>query len=74
VTGGTSGIGKTTAIEFARAGAKVVLSGRRKREGADVVAEIEQLGAAAAFIRADIAKAVARRICGHRKFWRRWIY
>ena len=56
VTGGTSGIGKTTAIEFARAGAKVVLSGRRKKEGADVVAEIEQLGAAAAFIRADIAK------------------
>ena len=41
VTGGTSGIGKTTAIEFARAGAKVVLSGRRKKEGADVVAEIE---------------------------------
>ena len=56
VTGGTSGIGKTTAIEFARPGAKVVLSGRRKKEGADVVAEIEQLGAAAAFIRADIAK------------------
>ena len=33
VTGGTSGIGKTTAIEFARAGAKVVLSGRREKEG-----------------------------------------
>src|SRR5437868_8296885 len=56
VTGGTSGIGKTTAIEFARAGAKVVLSGRREKEGADVVAEIQQLGGAAAFIRADVAK------------------
>jgi len=56
VTGGTSGIGKATAIEFARAGAKVVLSGRREKEGADVVAEIQRLGGAAAFIRADIAK------------------
>jgi NAD(P)-dependent dehydrogenase (short-subunit alcohol dehydrogenase family) len=56
VTGGTSGIGKATAIEFARAGAKVVLSGRREKEGADVVAEIQQLGGAAAFIRADVAK------------------
>ena len=38
VTGGTSGIGKATAIAFARAGAKVVLSGRREKEGAQVVA------------------------------------
>src|SRR6266478_196000 len=56
VTGGTSGIGKTTATEFARAGAKVVLSGRREKEGANVVAQIQQLGGAAAFIRADVAK------------------
>jgi NAD(P)-dependent dehydrogenase (short-subunit alcohol dehydrogenase family) len=56
VTGGTSGIGKTTAIEFARAGAKVVLTGRREKEGAQVVAEIKKLGGDAAFIRADVAK------------------
>jgi NAD(P)-dependent dehydrogenase (short-subunit alcohol dehydrogenase family) len=56
VTGGTSGIGKTTAIEFARAGAKVVLTGRREREGAQVVAEIKKLGGDAAFVRADVAK------------------
>jgi len=41
VTGGTSGIGKTTAIEFAHAGAKVVLTGRREKEGAQIVAEIK---------------------------------
>ena len=56
VTGGTSGIGKTTAIEFARAGAKVVLTGRREKEGAQVVAEIKKLGGEAAFVRADVSK------------------
>jgi NAD(P)-dependent dehydrogenase (short-subunit alcohol dehydrogenase family) len=38
VTEGTSGIGKATALAFAEAGAKVVITGRREREGADVVA------------------------------------
>ena len=56
VTGGTSGIGKTTAIEFARAGAQVVISGRREKEGAEVVAEIQKLGGTAAFVRADVSK------------------
>jgi len=56
VTGGTSGIGKATAIALARAGAKVVLSGRREKEGAEVVAEIKKLGGDAAFVRADVAK------------------
>jgi NAD(P)-dependent dehydrogenase (short-subunit alcohol dehydrogenase family) len=36
VTGGTSGIGKATALAFAEAGAKVVLTGRREKEGADI--------------------------------------
>ena len=56
VTGGTSGIGKVTAIAFAKAGAKVVLTGRREKEGAEVVAEINQTGGTASFVRADVSK------------------
>src|SRR6202011_1317487 len=56
VTGGTSGIGKATALAFAEAGAKVVITGRREKEGADVAAEISKTGGTAAFVRADVAK------------------
>jgi NAD(P)-dependent dehydrogenase (short-subunit alcohol dehydrogenase family) len=56
ITGGTSGIGKVTSIAFAEAGAKVVLTGRREKEGAEVVAEIKKTGGNAAFIRTDVAK------------------
>lgn len=55
ITGGTSGIGKTTALAFAKAGAKVVVSGRREAEGNAVVAEIEAAGGTARFVRADVA-------------------
>jgi NAD(P)-dependent dehydrogenase (short-subunit alcohol dehydrogenase family) len=56
VTGGTSGIGKATALAFAEAGAKVVITGRREKEGTDVTTEITKTGGTAAFVRADVAK------------------
>ena len=56
VTGGTSGIGKATAIAFAQAGAKVVLTGRRKKEGQDVADEIERAGGVGTFFQADFSK------------------
>jgi NAD(P)-dependent dehydrogenase (short-subunit alcohol dehydrogenase family) len=56
VTGGTSGIGKATAVAFAEAGATVVLTGRREKEGSDVVSQIEKLGGTASFFKADFSK------------------
>ena len=56
VTGGTSGIGKATAIAFAHAGAKVILTGRRQKEGQAVTDEIERGGGTAAFFQADFSK------------------
>jgi len=57
VTGGTSGIGRATAIAFGREGAKVVVAGRNKERGQVVVKEIEKAGGESIFIPTDILKA-----------------
>src|SRR5437870_818816 len=56
ITGGNAGIGRAAAIEFAKQGAKVVVSGRREREGQEVVAGIKASGGEAIFVRADVSK------------------
>jgi NAD(P)-dependent dehydrogenase (short-subunit alcohol dehydrogenase family) len=56
ITGGNAGIGRATAIEFAKHGAKVVISGRRQKEGHEVIAEIKALGGEAIFVRSDVSK------------------
>lgn len=55
VTGGTTGIGRATAIAYAKAGAKVVVSGRREKEGKETIALIEKAGGSGLFVRADVA-------------------
>jgi NAD(P)-dependent dehydrogenase (short-subunit alcohol dehydrogenase family) len=55
VTGGTSGIGKATALAFGAAGAKVVFSGRREQEGEDTANLIRKSGAECLFVRSDVA-------------------
>jgi A-factor type gamma-butyrolactone 1'-reductase (1S-forming) len=57
VTGATSGIGRETALQFAREGARVVLSGRREPKGRAVVSEIETAGGEALFVQTDVTDA-----------------
>ena len=57
VTGGTSGIGRETAILFARAGAKVAVAGRREKEGEEAVELIRAAGGDAVFVKTDVSKA-----------------
>ncbi|BDP43831.1 hypothetical protein DAETH_38000 (plasmid) [Deinococcus aetherius] len=54
ITGATSGIGRTTAAEFAREGARVYFCGRRENLGAEVQAEIRAFGGDATYQRADV--------------------
>jgi NAD(P)-dependent dehydrogenase (short-subunit alcohol dehydrogenase family) len=56
ITGGNAGIGRATAIEFAKHGANVVISGRREKEGHEVIAEIKALGGEAIFLKTDVSK------------------
>jgi NAD(P)-dependent dehydrogenase (short-subunit alcohol dehydrogenase family) len=55
ITGGTSGIGLATALAFGKEGAKVVLSGRREKEGNEVVSRIRKSGGEATFIKTDVS-------------------
>lgn len=57
VTGGSSGIGRTTALHFAREGAKVAIASRRQEQGQSVVDEIRNAGGDAIFIKTDVSKA-----------------
>jgi len=54
VTGGTSGIGRATSIALARAGAHVVITGRREIEGEQVLQDIYDAGAKGLFMRSDV--------------------
>lgn len=57
VTGGTSGIGRETAVLFAKSGAKVAVAGRREKEGQETVELIRAVGGEAVFIKTDVSKA-----------------
>jgi NAD(P)-dependent dehydrogenase (short-subunit alcohol dehydrogenase family) len=54
ITGALTGIGRATAFAFARAGARLVVSGRRAAEGAALEAELRETGAEAFFVKVDV--------------------
>ena len=56
ITGALTGIGRATALAFARKGAKVVVAGRRDEVGKALAKELRALGSEAEFINADVRK------------------
>lgn len=54
ITGALTGIGRAAAIIFAQEGAQVVVSGRRDKQGQELVEELQRLGAEAIFVRTDV--------------------
>jgi NAD(P)-dependent dehydrogenase (short-subunit alcohol dehydrogenase family) len=57
VTGGTSGIGRETAVLFAKSGAKVVVAGRREQEGQETIDLIRAVDGDGLFVKTDVTKA-----------------
>ncbi len=56
ITGALTGIGRAAAQIFAQEGARVIVSGRRDKQGQELVAELQALGAEAIFVRTDVRK------------------
>jgi NAD(P)-dependent dehydrogenase (short-subunit alcohol dehydrogenase family) len=56
VTGGTSGIGRASALAFSKEGAKVVVSGRNLERLRETVRLIEEIGGEAIFVRCDVSE------------------
>jgi NAD(P)-dependent dehydrogenase (short-subunit alcohol dehydrogenase family) len=54
ITGALTGIGRAAAIIFAQQGARIVVSGRRDKQGQELAAELQGLGAEAIFVRTDV--------------------
>ena len=57
VTGGGGGIGRASALAFARAGAQVAVTDRDTQAGEETARQVQALGAAAVFIQADVTQA-----------------
>ncbi|NET55354.1 MAG: SDR family oxidoreductase [Symploca sp. SIO2E6] len=57
ITGGSSGMGRATALAFARKGAKVVVASRRVKESEETVQLIKEAGSEGIFVQTDVTKA-----------------
>ena len=57
VTGGSSGIGRATALNFAANGAKVMVADRNVEGGEETVSAIKEAGGEASFVHVDVTQA-----------------
>ena len=55
ITGGGTGIGKETALLFAKEGAKIVITDINEQSGNEAVRDIQAIGGEALFIRHDVS-------------------
>ena len=54
ITGATSGMGKAIALDFAKEGANLILSGRDEKRGNALLEEIKSIGGSAEFLAGDV--------------------
>ena len=67
VTGGSSGIGRATALAFAREGARVAIASRNKNKATEAVQSIKKLGGEVIWIQTDVSNAAQVRQMVHQK-------
>ena len=56
ITGGTIGIGRNTAVMFAKEGAKVVVTGRKSDQGEETVRQVKAAGGEGHYIQMDVTE------------------
>ena len=54
ITGALTGIGRATALAFAKKGARIVIAGRRDEAGRNLVAELHRIDAEVEYVNADV--------------------
>ena len=55
ITGGSSGIGRATAVALAKQGVKVAIAARRTKEGEETVDLVKQAGSDGIFVKTDVS-------------------
>jgi len=57
ITGGTTGIGRDTAVLFAKHGVKIAITGRREPEGNETIQLVRAAGGEGMFLKGDVSKS-----------------